>query len=129
MSSLSTIRQKTNARKKKYFYKYTMCNYMNFNNLSNYTSFSFRWWKLFINRNKLGVTFSRLTKKPKMRCIKRDLQMKSLKTDAVYLGGPKFLTKARSKDFKFLQDRLESRVKGRWASVCLWLVDALWSSK
>ncbi len=38
--------------------------------------------------------------------------MKSLKTDAVYLGGPKFLTKARSKDFKFLQDRLESRVKG-----------------
>ena len=38
--------------------------------------------------------------------------MKSLKMDSVYLGAPLFLTKALAKDFKFLQERLEAKLKG-----------------
>ena len=34
--------------------------------------------------------------------------MKSLKQDIVYLGAPLFLSRAPSKDFKFIQDRLEA---------------------
>ena len=44
--------------------------------------------------------------------------MKSLKTDFVYLGAPLFLTKAPAKDFKFLQERLEAKLKG-WRSKTL----------
>ena len=34
--------------------------------------------------------------------------MKSLKKDSVYLGAPLFMSKAPTKDFKYLQDRCES---------------------
>ena len=44
--------------------------------------------------------------------------MKSLKKDIDYLGAPLFLTKAPPKDFKFLQERLEAKLKG-WRSKTL----------
>lgn len=44
--------------------------------------------------------------------------MKNLKRDAIYLGAPLFLSRAISKDFKYLQERLESMLMG-WRSKCL----------
>ena len=44
--------------------------------------------------------------------------MRSLKKDAIYLGSPLFLTKARTKDFKFLVERVESKLEG-WRSKSL----------
>ena len=44
--------------------------------------------------------------------------MKSLKQDAIYLGAPLLLSSTPSKDFKFLQDRLEAKLSG-WRSKCL----------
>ena len=70
------------------------------------------WLGQLINRSKSGVTFSKSTSKPKTRSIKRELQMKCLKKDSIYLGAPMFLTRTSTKDFHFLQERLESRLKG-----------------
>ena len=44
--------------------------------------------------------------------------MKRLRKDAPYLGAPMFLSKSPSKDFKFLQDKLESKLTS-WRSKCL----------
>ena len=44
--------------------------------------------------------------------------MKQLQKDDIYLEAPLFLTYASSRDFKFLQERLEARLKG-WKSKCL----------
>lgn len=44
--------------------------------------------------------------------------MKSLKKDSVYLGAPLFMSKTPTKDFKYLQDRLETRLRG-WRSKSL----------
>ena len=44
--------------------------------------------------------------------------MKKLKQDAVYLGAPLFLSKAPSKDFKYLADRLQTKLIG-WRSKTL----------
>ena len=44
--------------------------------------------------------------------------MKRLKKDVVYLGAPLFLSRSPSKDFKFLQDKLEAKLVG-WRSNCL----------
>ena len=44
--------------------------------------------------------------------------MKSLKKDAVYLGAPLFMSRSPSKDFKFLQEKLESKFSG-WRSKSL----------
>ena len=44
--------------------------------------------------------------------------MKSLKKDAIYLGAPLFLSRAPSKDFKFLLDKLKTKLIG-WRSKCL----------
>jgi hypothetical protein len=44
--------------------------------------------------------------------------MKSLKNDAMYLGSPMFTSSSSIKDFKYLQDKLESRLLG-WRSKCL----------
>ena len=41
--------------------------------------------------------------------------MKSLKKDDVYLGAPLFLSRSPSKDFKFLQEKLELKLAG-WKS-------------
>ncbi|XP_023926387.2 uncharacterized protein LOC112037802 [Quercus suber] len=71
-----------------------------------------------LNRNKYGIFFSKLTHSLSRRPIKQVLQMKSLKQDAIYLGAPLFLSSTPSKDFKFLQDRLEAQLSS-WRSKCL----------
>ena len=71
-----------------------------------------------LNRAKSGIIFSKLTHQQTRGGIKHILQMKSLKTDSVYLGAPLFLTKAPTKDFKFLQERLEAKLNG-WRSKTL----------
>ena len=38
--------------------------------------------------------------------------MKAITTVATYLGAPLFTSSSHTKDFKFLQDRLESKLKG-----------------
>ena len=50
--------------------------------------------------------------------IKSILHVKSLKKGVVYLGAPLFLSRAPSKDFSYLQDKLEVRLTG-WRSKCL----------
>jgi len=77
-----------------------------------------RWSGQAINKNKLGVFFSKYTQNQARRSIKGILQVKSLKKDAVYLGVPMFLSKAPSKDFAFLQGKLEAKLTG-WRSKCL----------
>ena len=77
-----------------------------------------RWFGQLLNRAKSGIIFSKLTHQQTCRGIKHFLQMKSLKMDSVYLGAPLFLTKAPAKDFKFLQERLEAKLKG-WRSKTL----------
>ena len=71
-----------------------------------------------LNNMKSGVFFSKQTDWNKQRAIKHVLQMRSLKKDAIYLGSPLFLTKARSKDFKYLVERVESKLVG-WGSKSL----------
>ena len=77
-----------------------------------------RWSRQLLNRAKSRIIFSKLTHQLTHRGIKHILQMKSLKMDSVYLGAPLFLTKALAKDFKFLQERLEAKLKG-WRSKTL----------
>uniref|UniRef100_A0A2N9EEZ1 Reverse transcriptase domain-containing protein n=1 Tax=Fagus sylvatica TaxID=28930 RepID=A0A2N9EEZ1_FAGSY len=45
-------------------------------------------------------------------------EMKKVPDNANYLGAPLFSSRSRSKDFKYLQDKLEARLKG-WRSKCL----------
>ena len=71
-----------------------------------------------LNRAKSGIFFSKHTTAICKRSIKHFLQMKSLKKDVVYLGAPLFLTRSPSKDFKFLQEKLESKLAG-WKSKTL----------
>ena len=71
-----------------------------------------------LNNMKFGVFFSKQTDQNKQRAIKHVLQMRSLKKDAIYLGSPLFLTKVRSKDFKYLVERVESKLVG-WRSKSL----------
>lgn len=73
------------------------------------------WSRQAINKNKSGVFFSKYTKSPTRRAVKSILQVRNLKRDAVYLGGPMFLSKAPFKDFAFLQDKLEAKLT-RWRS-------------
>lgn len=76
------------------------------------------WSRQSINWNKSGVFFSIHTQPSIRRAIKHTLSMKSLKMDAIYLEAPLFLSKASSKDFKFLLDKLETKLMG-WRSNCL----------
>lgn len=70
-----------------------------------------------VNRNKSGIYFSKHTQSPTRRTIKSILQVKALKKD-VYLGAPFLLSRAPSKDFIYLQHKLEARLTG-WRSKCL----------
>ena len=71
-----------------------------------------------INKGKSGLVFSKPSQRGLRRDLKHILQMKCLKNDAMYLGAPLFLMRHKSKDFKYLQDRLETQLKG-WRSKCL----------
>ena len=82
-----------------------------------------KWSGQSINMKKSGVFFSKHTQSQTKRSVKNILQVKSLKKDVVYLGAPMFLSKAPSKDFSFLQDKLEAKLMG-WRSKCL-----LWAGR
>ena len=71
-----------------------------------------------INRAKSGLAFSKASSKPAMQGVKQLLQMKSLNRETKYLGAPMFLKKSRTKDFHFLEEQLEAKLKG-WRSKCL----------
>ena len=47
--------------------------------------------------------------------------MKSLKKDAIYLEAPLFLSRAPSKDFKFLLDKLETKLIKRRSNCLSWV--------
>ena len=76
------------------------------------------WFGQSINKHKSGVFFSKHTQLQHHRTIKRILQIKNLKRDAIYLGAPLFLSRAPSKDFSFLQNKLEAKLLD-WRSKCL----------
>nr|POF02844.1 hypothetical protein CFP56_10902 [Quercus suber] len=63
-----------------------------------------------INRGKFGIFFSKHTGPNSRRAIRQQFNMKRLKKDAVYLGAPLFLSRSPSKDFKYLQDKLEAKL-------------------
>lgn len=66
------------------------------------------WYGQSINRCKSGKFFSKHTTNSVRRSIKQQLQMKKLKKDAVYLRAPLFLSRSPSKDFKFLEEKMEA---------------------
>uniref|UniRef100_A0A2N9GB01 Reverse transcriptase domain-containing protein n=1 Tax=Fagus sylvatica TaxID=28930 RepID=A0A2N9GB01_FAGSY len=70
------------------------------------------WFGQLINREKSGLIFSKLVVRERKRAIKLELNMKAISTAATYLSAPLFTSRSRTKDFKFLQDRLESKLKG-----------------
>lgn len=78
----------------------------------------YNWSRQSLNNTKSGVFFSNYTIQNNRRAIKHVLQMRSLKKDAIYLGSPIFLTKARTKYFRYLIERVESKLV-RWRSKCL----------
>nr|POE63937.1 putative ribonuclease h protein [Quercus suber] len=71
-----------------------------------------------LNTSKSGVYFSKHSSHQNRRAVKHILQMKKLKKDAIYLGSPLFLSRARAKDFRHIIDKVETRLTG-WRSKCL----------
>ena len=71
-----------------------------------------------VNRDKSGLIFSKLVSLNQRRRIKSELQMKKISDQASYLGAPLFSSGNRTKDFKYLQDKLEARLLG-WRSKSL----------
>ena len=71
-----------------------------------------------LNRSKSGFFFSKQTQHQSARAIKQILQMKKLKSNAIYLGAPLFLTRSPRKDFSYLLNKLEERLAG-WRSKTL----------
>ncbi len=76
------------------------------------------WSGQLINRAKSGLIFSKLVCCAKKRELKSMLAMKKIQPNAKYLGSPLFNSSSQIKDFKFLQDKLESRLLG-WRSKAL----------
>ena len=71
-----------------------------------------KWSGQAINRGKSSILFSKHTGPNCRKVIKQHIHMKSLKKDSVYFGSPLFRTRSPSKDFKFLQERLETKLLG-----------------
>ena len=80
-----------------------------------------KWSGQCINRSKSGIYFSKHTPRQTTRGIKQIFHMKGLK-DSIYLGTPMFLSRSLSKDFSYLQNKLEARLSG-WRSTTLSWVD------
>ncbi len=78
------------------------------------------WFGQKMNREKSGLIFSKLVHNDTKRWIKGELQMKKLPLDAFYLGTPIFSSKSKSKDFKYLIEKLESRLKGWRCKTLSW---------
>jgi hypothetical protein len=72
-----------------------------------------QWFGQLINKGKSGFFFSKLMHRNCKRWIKAELQMSRLPLDAFYLGSPLFSSKSKTKDFKFLIERIDSKLK-RW---------------
>uniref|UniRef100_A0A2N9H0H1 aminobutyraldehyde dehydrogenase n=1 Tax=Fagus sylvatica TaxID=28930 RepID=A0A2N9H0H1_FAGSY len=70
------------------------------------------WSGQLINRDKFGLIFSKLVPRDRSRAIKWELKMKKITQPATYLGAPLFNSRNCTRDFKFLHERLESRLKG-----------------
>nr|POE73419.1 hypothetical protein CFP56_08723 [Quercus suber]POE88516.1 hypothetical protein CFP56_66684 [Quercus suber] len=71
-----------------------------------------KWSGQAINRGKSSIFFSKHSSPNCRRAIKQYTYMKSLKKDSVYFGAPLFRTRSPSKDFKFMQERLETKLSG-----------------
>uniref|UniRef100_A0A2N9FLL0 Reverse transcriptase domain-containing protein n=1 Tax=Fagus sylvatica TaxID=28930 RepID=A0A2N9FLL0_FAGSY len=70
------------------------------------------WSDQLVNRDKSGLIFSKLVTGEQKKAIKGKQNIKAIDQHATYLGAPLFTSKCRSKDFKFLHDRVEARLKG-----------------
>ena len=71
-----------------------------------------QWTGQRVNREKSGLIFSKLVQRNMSRWIKAELNMKKLPIDAFYLGSPMSSSKSKTKDFRFLIDKIENRLKG-----------------
>ena len=80
----------------------------------------YQWSGRLVNREKSGLIFSKLVTRERKKAIKLELNMKSVHQNAIYLGAPLFTSRNRSKDFKFLQERLESKLKGWRCKALSW---------
>ena len=76
------------------------------------------WSRQLINRSKSGLIFSKLVRCAKRRELKALLAIKKIHPNVKYLGSPLFSSSSRIKDFKFLQEKLKSRLLG-WRSKAL----------
>jgi hypothetical protein len=65
-----------------------------------------------INCNKSGLICSKLVSRVRKREIKLTLDMKKVQANVNYLGAPLFHSTSRIKDFRFLQEKLETRLSG-----------------
>jgi hypothetical protein len=70
------------------------------------------WSGQIVNREKSGLVFSKLVTRERKRAVKEELNMKLISSNTKYLGAPLFAFRSRSKDFKFLQDKVETKLKG-----------------
>ena len=73
----------------------------------------YQWSGQSVNRDKSGLIFSK-------RQIKLKLRMKIVQQIAMYLGAPLFSSRSRCKDFKYLQERLESKLLGQRCKALSW---------
>ena len=71
-----------------------------------------QWSGQLINRDKSGLFFSKLVHRNCKHWIKAELQMSRLPLDAFYLGSSLFSSKSKTKDFNFLIERIDSKLKG-----------------
>ena len=78
------------------------------------------WSGQLVNREKSGLIFSKQVPRKKKRAIKLELNMKTISDHSTYLGAPLFTSRNRSKDFNFLQKRLELRLKGWRCKTLSW---------
>ena len=76
------------------------------------------WSGQLVNRDKSGIIFSKLVPLNQKRRLKGELQMKKVSEHAKYLGAPLFSSGSRVKDFRYLQEKLEARLK-EWRSKSL----------
>ena len=70
------------------------------------------WSGQLVNRNKSGLIFSKLVPLNKKRRLKSELQMNKVQENVSYFGAPLFASGKRLRDFNFLQEKLEARLKG-----------------
>uniref|UniRef100_A0A2N9IE03 Reverse transcriptase domain-containing protein n=1 Tax=Fagus sylvatica TaxID=28930 RepID=A0A2N9IE03_FAGSY len=81
------------------------------------------WSSQLTNRDKSSLIFSKLVLRDKSRAIKWELNMKKITQPATYLGALLFSSRKRTRDFKFLHERLESRLKGWRCKSLSWVGD------